>query len=58
MEGESGYFRCPSCGYFGFDGTECFDCGYRAPASLRDSPIELVGIALILLAILALAWIG
>ena len=21
--------KCPACGYYGFDGTECFDCGYR-----------------------------
>lgn len=21
--------RCPACGYYGFDGRECFDCGYR-----------------------------
>lgn len=24
-----GLFRCPACGYFAFDGTECFDCGYH-----------------------------
>jgi len=23
------YGRCPACGYFGFNGVECFDCGYR-----------------------------
>lgn len=24
----SGYNKCPSCGYWAFDGTECHDCGY------------------------------
>jgi rRNA maturation protein Nop10 len=22
--------RCPACGYYGFNGEECFDCGYHA----------------------------
>lgn len=22
--------RCPACGYWAFNGIECFDCGYRA----------------------------
>ena len=22
--------KCPCCGYWGFNGYECFDCGYRA----------------------------
>jgi hypothetical protein len=21
--------RCPRCGYYAYDGEECFDCGYR-----------------------------
>ena len=21
--------RCPACGYWAFNGIECFDCGYR-----------------------------
>ena len=21
--------KCPACGYWGFNGIECFDCGYR-----------------------------
>lgn len=21
--------RCPSCGYYAFNGIECFDCGYH-----------------------------
>jgi len=21
--------RCPACGYYAFNGIECFDCGYR-----------------------------
>jgi len=21
--------KCPVCGYFGFNGYECFDCGYK-----------------------------
>jgi hypothetical protein len=24
-----GYYRCPACGYWAFNGIECFDCGYR-----------------------------
>lgn len=23
------YYRCPACGYYAFNGIECFDCGYR-----------------------------
>jgi hypothetical protein len=23
------YDKCPVCGYYGFNGQECFDCGYR-----------------------------
>ena len=25
-----GLGRCPACGYYAFNGEECFDCGYRA----------------------------
>lgn len=25
----SAYYRCPACGYWAFNGIECFDCGYR-----------------------------
>jgi rRNA maturation protein Nop10 len=25
-----GLYRCPACGYYAFNGIECFDCGYRA----------------------------
>lgn len=25
-----GYSKCPCCGYYGFNGQECFDCGYKA----------------------------
>jgi DNA-directed RNA polymerase subunit RPC12/RpoP len=25
-----GLLRCPACGYYAFNGIECFDCGYRA----------------------------
>lgn len=25
-----GLGKCPRCGYYAFDGAECFDCGYRA----------------------------
>ena len=21
--------KCPACGYYAFNGVECFDCGYR-----------------------------
>lgn len=21
--------KCPACGYYAFNGIECFDCGYR-----------------------------
>jgi DNA-directed RNA polymerase subunit RPC12/RpoP len=24
-----GLVRCPACGYWAFNGIECFDCGYR-----------------------------
>ena len=24
-----GLYKCPMCGYFAFDGAECFDCGFR-----------------------------
>jgi len=24
-----GLYRCPACGYYAFNGIECFDCGYR-----------------------------
>ncbi len=24
-----GLYRCPACGYWAFNGIECFDCGYR-----------------------------
>lgn len=27
---ENNYSKCPACGYFAFNGVECFDCGYRA----------------------------
>lgn len=35
--------RCPVCGYYGFNGEECFDCGYRpvrhvVPASRAGEP--------------------
>lgn len=23
------YSKCPVCGYYAFNGEECFDCGYR-----------------------------
>lgn len=23
------YSKCPACGYYAFNGYECFDCGYR-----------------------------
>lgn len=23
-----GYSKCPRCGYWAYDGFECFDCGY------------------------------
>lgn len=26
---QSGYYKCPACGYWAFDGRECHDCGYR-----------------------------
>ena len=25
-----GLMQCPACGYYAFNGVECFDCGYRA----------------------------
>jgi len=27
--------RCPACGYWAFNGIECFDCGYRARSGLK-----------------------
>lgn len=26
---ENNYSKCPSCGYWAFDGSQCYDCGYR-----------------------------
>ena len=26
--------KCPCCGYWAFNGQECFDCGYRASVFL------------------------
>lgn len=26
------YSKCPVCGYFAFDGLQCFDCGYTTGA--------------------------
>jgi len=26
------YNKCPACGYWAFNGYECFDCGYRCGA--------------------------
>ena len=23
-----GYYKCPKCGYYAFDGSYCWDCGY------------------------------
>lgn len=23
------YMKCPRCGYYAFDGSECMDCGYH-----------------------------
>lgn len=28
MVGQSGYSKCLSCGYWAFNGSRCFDCGY------------------------------
>jgi len=28
-----GLWRCPACGYWAFNGIECFDCGYRSPGN-------------------------
>jgi ribosomal protein L32 len=25
----SNYWKCPACGYYAFDGFQCWDCGYR-----------------------------
>src|SRR3990172_2039381 len=27
--------KCPRCGYYAFDGYECFDCGFR-PSGMRS----------------------
>ena len=24
-----GYYKCPNCGYWAYDGYQCFDCGYK-----------------------------
>ena len=29
IRGIKGLSRCPVCGYYAFNGVECFDCGYR-----------------------------
>lgn len=26
---QSGYYKCPCCGYWAFTGAYCLDCGYR-----------------------------
>jgi ribosomal protein L32 len=26
---KAGYSKCPRCGYWAFDGVQCWDCGYR-----------------------------
>jgi ribosomal protein L32 len=31
--------KCPSCGYFAFDGEACFDCGWRPRPSVYPGPI-------------------
>lgn len=28
--GVRGLIQCPACGYWAFNGIECFDCGYRS----------------------------
>ena len=30
------YSRCPRCGYWAFNGYECFDCGYRVKSNFDD----------------------
>jgi hypothetical protein len=32
----SGLSRCPCCGYYAFNGVECFDCGYRGCSISRN----------------------
>lgn len=26
----AGLYQCPACGYYAFNGIECYDCGYRS----------------------------
>ncbi len=34
------YSQCPVCGYWAFNGVECFDCGYaRAVLKLSDEEL-------------------
>lgn len=30
--------KCPCCGYWAFNGEECFDCGYRIPNRRENEP--------------------
>ncbi len=38
--------KCPACGYWAFNGHECFDCGYRpggGSSDLGPEPLYLDG---------------
>lgn len=37
--------KCPSCGYWAFNGVECFDCGYRRRRRILTIVVALVGAA-------------
>ena len=28
--------KCPACGYYAFNGIECFDCGYKARSKMKS----------------------
>lgn len=32
----AGFSKCPCCGYYAFNGRECFDCGYRVKRDDED----------------------
>ena len=31
--------KCPACGYYAFNGIECFDCGYRCRGRTKEGKI-------------------
>jgi hypothetical protein len=34
--------KCPVCGYWAYNGYECFDCGYHGSRSGRSSTVKVL----------------